>query len=188
MAQDYNPRDAVQVWPAGTYPGTLIEVKDGVSKVKPDGSGGNPMEIWKFRIYHEDGSEQVITDYVAIPKVVWKIKQLAIALGRKDEFEAGNFHAEDHINADIEVDLIVDQQPGFEESNKIKKIKGTAPSESQRQAAQERPQTQNADQRAAALSAMRPAPSQKPDQPFGSEEVFNEADIPFAWCDPRTAL
>ena len=42
---DYNPKDASNCFPIGEYAATLIKVEESTSKVKADGSGGNPMEV-----------------------------------------------------------------------------------------------------------------------------------------------
>lgn len=123
MPVDYNPKDAVQVWTEADYDATLTKVEDKTSKVKPDGSGGNPMQVWTFEVFHQDGRTQLISDYVVIPAATFKIKQLAIALGKKADFDAGQFQADDYIGAGVIVALTIEAQDGFDEKNRIGKIK-----------------------------------------------------------------
>jgi hypothetical protein len=79
MPLDYNPKDAVLCWPEGHYMAELVKVDDATSKVKPDGSGGNPMQILTWNLFHQDGREQAIKDYVVGPSTTFKLRQLAIA-------------------------------------------------------------------------------------------------------------
>lgn len=166
MALNYDPKDAVQCWPAGEYPGELTKVEEKRSKVKPDGTGGNPMEVWTFVTYNGTSAQQLISDYVVIPAATFKIKQLAEALGKKAEFEAGEFQAENYIGAGVMLDLIIDKQDGFDDKNKIRKIK----------AAQAEP-----------VSNSR-GPSSRPQRqsPISQESELDPDSIPFFWHDPRT--
>lgn len=169
----YDPKDAVKLWPAGDYDATLVKVEEKTSKVKPDGSGGNPMQVWTWEVYSPDGDTMQVKDYVVVPGGVFKIKQLAIALDLKDAFEAGTFQADDHIGQGVTVQLTVESSPGFEDSNKIKKVKPNAlasGAEVQSTTARE-PAT-------ASVGGGRPArPAAEP--PFGDEQQFKEDDIPF---------
>lgn len=162
MPVDYNPKDAVQVWAAGEYPATLTKVEDKISKVKPDGTGGNPMQVWTFRAFNDD-REQLIFEYVVIPASVFKIRQLADALGRHADFDAGTFQADDYIGADVLLDLMIDQQPGYDDKNKVKKIKAAGVPSG---AVPQPPMSRQA--------AREPATS-----PISSNKQFEEADIPF---------
>jgi hypothetical protein len=180
MPIDYNPKDAVQCWAPGDYQGTLIKVEDKTSKVKSDGSGGNPMQVWTFRAYHDDGREQLISDYVVLPSATFKIKQLALALNKKSDFEAGTFQADDYINADVKLYLVVDKQDGFDDKNKVKKVKSVR------------------DDASVGSSAPAPTPARntggggRPQrQPVNSpvgEDSFVIDDIPFFWTDHRSPV
>lgn len=157
MPIDYNPKDAVQCWAPGDYQATLTNVEDKTSKA------GNPMQVWTFRAYHDDGREQLITDYVVIPAATFKIKQLAVALGKKADFDGGTFQADDYINSDVTLELVVDQQDGYDDKNKVKKVRNVR---------------DIAD--AAAPIPTRPAPQRK--QPVNSAvgpDTFDESEIPF---------
>lgn len=123
MALDYNPKDAESAWPEADYDAILTGVKTTTSKVKPDGTGGNPMEVWTVQAYHPDGRTQDILEYVVIPGATFKIKQLAAALGKTREFEQGQFQAENYINASFTASLCIESQDGFDDKNKVKKFK-----------------------------------------------------------------
>lgn len=151
MPIEYNPKDATQCWDAGEYDAVLVKVEDSVSKRKPDGSGGNPMQVWTFRAYHPDGREQLVTEYVVVPAATFKIKQLAGALGRGPDFTTGQFQAEDHINANVILVLTVEQQEGYDDKNRVAKYLpagGTSPARTPDAGYDEVPGTQDPVRRA----------------------------------------
>ena len=124
MPVDYDSKDASNAVPAGDYDGELVKVEDSTSK-----TSGNPMQVWTFKVFAE-GRTTLVKDYVVIPAATFKIKQLAIALNRKSDFEAKQFQADDYIGAGVVLELTVEQKDGFDEQNKIKKVKA-AQSDSQ---------------------------------------------------------
>jgi hypothetical protein len=173
MALDYNPKDAVSVWPAGDYDATLKTVDTKTSK-----TSGNPMEVWTFEVYSPDGRQQLISDYVVIPAATFKIKQLALALGRKQEFEAGTFQAEDFIGAAVIAFLTIEQQDGYDDKNRVAKVKAptadpsppASPPPATRMTARPEPVGRPAAQQA------RPRPAASP---VGAGSEFKPDDIPF---------
>jgi hypothetical protein len=120
MPLDYSPKDA-GVWPEATYDAELMQVLDKTSKMKPDGSGGNAMQEWKVKVHRGDGATQLISDYFVPPGGTFKLKQLAKALDKEAEFEAGTFQADDHEGASFKVALIIEDGGDFGDKNKIKK-------------------------------------------------------------------
>lgn len=120
---DYNPKDASNCWPEDDYSAVLEKVEDKTSKEKPDGSGGKPMQVMTWSIYHSDGRKQLITDYVVIPNALFKIKQLAVALGKRDQFDDGQFQADDNIGCSVIAHLVIEESEGFDDKNKIGRIK-----------------------------------------------------------------
>lgn len=163
MALDYNPDDAVRVWPAGNYDATLAKVEEKVSKRKPDGSGGNPMEVWTLEVWDANGEKQLISDYVVIPSATFKIKQLAVALGKEADFKARQFQASDYIGAGFIVELVVEKQDGYDDKNRVKKyLPGVSAEPAPAPQRPTRPQRQ---------------PVTSP--PFSDNQEFKEDDIPF---------
>lgn len=163
----YNPKDASNCWPDGDYDATLTKVEDGVSK-----KSGNEMQTWTFEVYHNDGRKQIISDYVTVPACTFKIKQLAIAMGQKAEFEAGTFDASNYINSGVIVALITEESDGFDDKNRIKKVK-PAGAKVELPTSSPRPSVSNNP-----ISAARPQ-RQAVTSPIGSDEQFKEEDIPF---------
>lgn len=169
MALNYNPEDAVRLWPVGVYDATLTKVEATTSKVKPDGSGGNPMEVWTLDVYDENGNKQIISDYVVIPAGTFKIKQLAQALDFEDEFKAGQFQAENHIGAGLAVELAIEKQPGFDDKNRIKKYRAPAANPDAPTGAPSQRQSSAPPQR-----QRQPVTS-----PIGEGQEFKDDDVPF---------
>src|SRR5688500_14139330 len=99
----YNPKDASKCWDKGDYNAVLLTVEDGFSQ-----KTGNPMQTWQVECYRDDGKKQVIKEHVVIPGALFKVKQLAQALGKVDDFNDGQFQPEDHIGANFTVALIIE--------------------------------------------------------------------------------
>ncbi|HVV74106.1 MAG TPA: hypothetical protein VHI52_21815 [Verrucomicrobiae bacterium] len=173
MPLKYDAKDAVSAWHAGRYAATLTYVEDSVSKKKSDGTGGNPMQVWTFEVYNDaTGKKQAITEYVVIPAATFKIKQLARALGREQEFDANRFQADDHLSESVTVELKVEQQDGFDDKNRITKI--LPPAGAQGRSASAPPQT-----------SAKPSAAPRRSSPSAAERMLN-AD-PVAAGQPRDA-
>ena len=116
MPVTYDPNDATSAWPEGTYAATLEDVEDTTSKSK-----GTPMQIWSVRVYHPDGRDQLIKDYVTVPACTWKIGQFASAIGKSAEFKAKTFQADDVRGVNFDVELAVETSSQYPDKNKIGK-------------------------------------------------------------------
>jgi hypothetical protein len=169
MALNYDPEDAKKAgaWPVAEYDGELVKVEETFSKKKPDGSGGNPMEVWTFKFYNPDGREKLISEYV--PENEWtavKVRNLARAVGCEDEFNARKFQAGNHIGDSVRAKLVVESSDGYDDKNKIGKFIPIpkAPAAAKAPVGNLREQV-----------AARP----KAAQPFGDEKQFEGDDIPF---------
>jgi hypothetical protein len=182
---NYNPKDASQCWPEGDYHGTLVKVEESQSK-----RSGNDMEAWTFRAYHQDGREQIITDYVVVPSCVFKIKQLAIALGRKDDFENGVFQAADYLKSDVLLALKIEESDEFDDKNKIAKVKAAASTAPAPRPAAQAPRQSATPQRQSLVARpmanvglagiQRPPAQPAATQPYDDgDQQFKEDDIPF---------
>jgi len=110
----YNPEDAVAVFPEGDYPAILHNVMEKTSKA------GNDMYELIFRVFNGD-REMQIKDYIVIPSFVWKLKRIAQAYGAEEEFQAGDFNPRKWVEKSLTVSLEVEKQEGFDERNVIKK-------------------------------------------------------------------
>lgn len=113
MGFQYRPEDAVECMKAGEYDAVLSAVDYKTSKA------GNDMAVAAWTVYEDSGKERTLKDYVVNPNTLFRLKQIARAMGKLDSFEAGNFQLEDHIGERIRVKLKVEQQSGYPDQNKI---------------------------------------------------------------------
>ncbi len=117
MGLAYDPKDAVSTMPAGEYEAVLTAVEDKMSK------NNNPMQVLTWTVYTPDGKSRKINDYIVVPATLFKLKNLAKAVGRLKEFEAGAFQAEQVVDCNILVEVGIDSQPGYDDKNVIGKYK-----------------------------------------------------------------
>jgi hypothetical protein len=110
MAISYNPEDARGSWNPGEYQAILMSVEDKMSKA------GNEMQVWTFEMYDTEGGKRLQREYVTA-KAAYKIKQLANALGRLDDFKAGTFQADGNEGATLILRISID--PTNDEYNRI---------------------------------------------------------------------
>lgn len=107
----YNPKDANSVLPEGEYEASILSVKEGTSQ-----NSGAPMLTVTFTVYGEDRTPQ-LRDWIVNPSTLWKLKKLAEALGKLDEFNGGEWLPEE--GANLRVKLSVEDDPNYGEQNRI---------------------------------------------------------------------
>ncbi len=163
MPLQYNPKDAAGCWPEADYDAELIQVVDKVSK-----SSGNDMQEWKVKVHRGDGATKLISDYFVPPGSTFKLKQLAGALNKMDDFNAGTFQADDYEGAGFKVHLTIEAGEGsYEDKNKIQKYLSAESSPAPRPAPSIKQQI---------ASRRQPVTA---DQALSSEPQFKKDDIPF---------
>jgi hypothetical protein len=161
---EYDPKDASNCWPEGDYDAVLKTVEDAVSK-----TSGQPMQVWTIECYNNDGRKQLVTEYVTAA-AIFKLKQLAVALDRRADFEARNFQADDVIGSNFRVHLTVESQDGYDDKNRVGKF---LPSQS--------PATQRPGPRPAGnVRDFRPARAPS-SSPVSEDSQFKDDEIPFRW-------
>lgn len=117
MPLNYNPKDASNAFEAGEYLAELTSVVDKESK-----SSGNPMQVWSIKVEDENGRKLNINEYVTA-SAAYKIKMLASAIGKLEDFENQSFQAEDYIGSSFMVELTVEKTDQYGDQNRIKKYK-----------------------------------------------------------------
>lgn len=175
MPITYNASDAASAWPEEDYQATLQNVEDGTSK-----SSGNPMQTWTLEVFAPDGRTQTIKEYVVVPAATFKIKQLAAALGKSREFEAGQFQADDYIGQSFVVALKIEKQDGYDDKNRIAKFKAPERKPGARPAGVPASKSPLTDAMRAKL-ANRPAPT----NPIPEDAAFTDSEIPFDCAHAR---
>lgn len=116
---DYDPSEASTVWPEGDYQAVIKSYEVGTSK-----TSGAPMMTLKLTVYNGEQTRE-IDDYIVRKTdtskgTMWKLKSLASALGKAEEFKAKTFQVRDHIGDVVSVYLTVQEASGkYEERNQI---------------------------------------------------------------------
>lgn len=182
---EYNPKDASKCWDKGDYSAVLLTVEDGFSN-----NTGNPMQTWQIECYRDDGKKQVIKEYVVIPGALFKVKQLAQALGKADDFNTGQFQPEDHIGASFTAALVIEESEGYDDKNKVgryKPLAQRAPASQQRNATPQRSHPQPTASKSPLTDAMREKLANRPapTNPIPEDAEFKESDIPFDCAHAR---
>jgi len=112
----YNPEDAKRpVIDPGTYPATIVAATHKRS------STDKPMVELIFKVYTEEGERQLWDYMVCDPKAIWKLENLANALGQEDVFATGTFDPAKYVNHNVMVQVVIKKATGqYPESNSIK--------------------------------------------------------------------
>lgn len=131
------------LWPAGEYGfevldnvvfGTkLFETKDAVSKIKPDGTGGNDMIQLVLKIYNQEGQFITLLDYL-LESVAYKLRHACAACGIIEKYNSGEFSADDFKGKTGFLKLKIDPAKGdYQAKNSVadyvKELSDAAPSE-----------------------------------------------------------
>lgn len=161
MAFQYNAKDASDCWPAGEYQAVIVKVEETISK-----SSGEPMQVISYEIYGNDGRTQTLKDYIT-HKTLFKLKKLAQALGRRAEFEASRFNAEDHVGASVVVELSVEETEDYGDQNRIKKVLSAKGGQTPNQSGSSAPPSNP------------PPPPKKSGSAGDPHKPVDESDIPF---------
>lgn len=112
MAWKYNPKDAQECLPAGEYDAVVAACEEKESKA------GNPMLKVTWTVYGPH-KESTLHDYITNPATLFRLKQIARAMGAMREFEQGTFQLEDYIGKRIRLKMKVESQNDFPDQNKI---------------------------------------------------------------------
>lgn len=99
----YTPKSEKEVsetglWPAGKYGFEIAKATDSVSKVKPDGTGGNEMIELTVKLFNDDGQSKSVFDYLMpLESVAYKLRHASAACGLLEKYETGLLMAEDFV-------------------------------------------------------------------------------------------
>lgn len=110
----YDPKDAVTVLPAGEYNAVLEQYEERLSKK------GNEMGVLTWKIFPEgSNSTPFVTDYIVVPQFTWKLKKLAKALGREQDFKDAKFQPGDFVGSSVKLILEIQQSDGYDDKNGV---------------------------------------------------------------------
>lgn len=109
----YNPKDAERkVLSKDKYPGILKDVRERMSR--------NQEDMWEIRWTVQHGDKQFeLKDFILNTSAgLWKLKKLAVALGKKEEFDEGTFEPKRYEGRRVVLVLgIREAQGNYERSN-----------------------------------------------------------------------
>jgi len=135
MPPAYSPSAAKSnVLPKGDYEAELVAVKDNISKGEK--TKGQATQDLTFKVYGPEGKEKMVFDQIIFPSdenpdgshSLWKLKNLAKALGKEAEFEAGTFQAEEQVGSLIKATVSIESQVGYDDRNCIGNFKSAGTS------------------------------------------------------------
>lgn len=129
----YNPKDASQAIPAGTYDASIKAVIETDKDNQPLKSrkSGEAMQKVVFEVYAGDRARQV-SQYFTAKSMLWMYKKMAVAMGKGDDFKAGTFNAKDHLGAGLRLELGVEDSDEYGEQNTIDAFHPLAPGQTAR--------------------------------------------------------
>lgn len=119
MSFNYNPKDAVECLAEGEYDAELTKVEEKVSK-----AAGNPMLEVTWTVM-QNGRAWTVRDYIVQPSGLFKLKMIARAWGKLDEFEAATFDLAAHTGKVARLYLTVQQSDGYADKNQVNSVKAT---------------------------------------------------------------
>ena len=112
----YDPKEATSCLPEGEATLVIKKAEDKVSRA------GNDMSVITFEAFVGE-RRGLITEYVVNPTTLYKLKQIAKALGPKAvaEFDAGSFDPGAHAEESLRAVIAIESQDGYDDKNKVKK-------------------------------------------------------------------
>lgn len=113
----YNPKAAGDCLPEGTYDATISGV------VEKESKSGKPMLVLELTVYGDGGRRKKVTDYISLNDGIWRLKQLAKAVGDMAGFDTGELDwAFGLVDTNIRVDLKIEDGKGdYDDQNRVKK-------------------------------------------------------------------
>lgn len=111
----FDPRAANTLIPDGEYDAEIAEAEDTTSKK------GNAMMKLNVKVWAGNGGPRVVFDYIVDPHSIWKLKQIAAAIGKNDVFASGEM-GPSHIRGEsvrVAIKTQKDKTGEFEDKNVV---------------------------------------------------------------------
>jgi hypothetical protein len=125
----YDPRDANQCIPAGTYPATIKSVSDLDKDGRPlVAKSGEAMQLVVFEVYVSNDAARLHFQRFTAKSMLFLYRALAHALGKADEFSDGKFDAKNYIGDNLRLELEVKSDKQFGDQNRIVEFMSAVPS------------------------------------------------------------
>ena len=115
-AQIQEERKKFLPFPPGEYQFEVMDAADETSKA------GNPMLHLKLKVFHPTEDETRIVDDYLTESMSFKIKNFAYAIGRGQDYEAGELCPDEMIGCSgrAKVAIRVSKDPKYQDKNEIK--------------------------------------------------------------------
>ena len=111
---NYNPKDAKKIFDAGDYQAELSSFEEKTSK------SGKPMLVVNLQVYPRGAGQSILLrDWIVNPDSIWKLKNLAQALGVSDKFENQTFDPADYTGSSVIVSLKTKTDDNYGEQNTV---------------------------------------------------------------------
>ena len=111
----FDPAAAVTLIPDGEYDAEIVSAEETKSKK------GNDMWKLAVKVWTGGGGPRVIFDYIVNPGTIYKLKQLASALGKRDLFDSGDMGTQEVTGESVRVSIKTetDKTGQFEDKNVV---------------------------------------------------------------------
>lgn len=120
----YDPKEASNCLPPGDYQATIMKAVETASK------SGKEMIVIEFKVYGPGNRTIIVDDYI-LREFLWKLKRIATAIGRLNEFNSGEFVPEHYIGCNCTVTLDIEDSPDFGEQNRVRGCKSSTTRQTQ---------------------------------------------------------
>jgi len=111
----FDPKDAVNLIPDGEYDAEIVDAEETKSKA------GNDMMKLTVKVF-PGGGDRIVFDYAVVPKTLYKLKQLAAAVGEGAKFAAGQLEPSDLRGKGCRVTIETEAgKNGFDDKNAIRR-------------------------------------------------------------------
>ena len=127
MVFQYEPEQASNAWPVGSYEATIEKVEESISKAQ-----GDPMLIVSYRVYGAPGGPTrgktlEMKDYITAPPAdsgrkgsLFKLKAIAEVLGLADKFKTKALRPkQDLVGKNLIVNLTVRESAQYGDQNQV---------------------------------------------------------------------
>lgn len=111
---DYEPDEANRVWPDGTYSASIITVQKKTSR-----AGNSMLEIC-LEVYLGT-KKKLLWDYIVRPTTIWKLEELAKALGAIKAFKEKTFDLKEYVGKSLEISIRTKDDAEFGKHNVVAK-------------------------------------------------------------------
>jgi len=111
----FDPKAGNSLIPDGEYDAEIATAEETLSK-----SGKDMMKL-SLKVWAGGGGPRIVFDYLVVPETIWRLKQIAAAIGKLEQYNAGEIHTSDLKGASVRVSVKTqpDKTGKYEDRNVI---------------------------------------------------------------------